>query len=82
VLIARALASEPDLLLVYSPLSGWQPLHRLHGAIVAALLAALVIGVVSMRARQREDTVISALWAIGMAVGVLFVYATSSASSW
>jgi zinc transport system permease protein len=61
---------------VYSPLSGWQPLHPLHGAIVAALLAALVIGVVSMRARQREDTVISALWAIGMAVGVLFVYAT------
>jgi len=61
---------------VYNPLAGWQPLHPLHGALVAALLAALIIGWVSLRARQREDTVISALWAIGMAVGVLFVYAT------
>jgi zinc transport system permease protein len=29
-----------------------------------------------MRARQREDTVIGALWAVGMAVGVLFIYGT------
>ncbi len=61
---------------VYSPLAGWQPLHPLHGALVAALLAAVIIGWVSLRARQREDTVISALWAIGMAAGVLFVHAT------
>jgi zinc transport system permease protein len=53
----------------------------LHGAIVAALAAAIVIGLVSMRARQREDTVISALWAVGMAAGVLFVYATPGQSS-
>ncbi len=55
---------------------GWTWLSPLYGAIVAALLAAIVIGLVSLKARQREDTVISALWAIGMAVGVLFVYAT------
>jgi len=55
---------------------GWSWLHPLHGAVVASLLAALVIGLVSMKARQREDTVISALWAIGMAVGILFIYAT------
>lgn len=55
---------------------GWQWLHPLHGAVVAALLAALVIGWVSLRTRQREDTVISALWAIGMAVGVLFIHFT------
>jgi zinc transport system permease protein len=61
---------------IYNPLYGWQPLHPLHGALVAALAAAAIIGWVSLRARQREDTVISALWAIGMATGVLFVNVT------
>lgn len=61
---------------VFLPWAGWQPLHPLHGAIVAALLAALIVGWVSLKARQREDTIISALWAIGMAVGVLFAYLT------
>lgn len=42
------------------------------GALVAALLSAFIIGLVSLYARQREDTVISAVWAIGMAVGLLF----------
>lgn len=53
---------------------GW--LHPLHGAFVAALLAALVISLVRTYSREREDTVISALWAIGMAIGILFVVRT------
>jgi zinc transport system permease protein len=48
----------------------------LGGAVAAALLAALVIGFVSLRLQQREDTVISALWALGMAMGALFIYIT------
>ncbi|MFP4058284.1 MAG: metal ABC transporter permease [Candidatus Brocadiia bacterium] len=55
---------------------GWAWLHPLYGAVAAALLAAVVIGLVSLRAREREDTVIGALWAIGMAVGVLFIWRT------
>ncbi|MFH0809971.1 MAG: metal ABC transporter permease [Pseudomonadota bacterium] len=55
---------------------GWEGLHPLYGAVVAALLAALTIGLVSLRAQQREDTVIGAIWAVGMAVGVLFISAT------
>jgi zinc transport system permease protein len=51
-------------------------LHPLLGAIVAALISALVIGLVSLRAREREDTVIGAVWAIGMAVGILFIFKT------
>lgn len=51
-------------------------LEPLHGAVVAALLAALTIGWVSLHAKQREDTVIGALWAIGMAVGILFIAKT------
>ncbi|MCD4689316.1 MAG: metal ABC transporter permease [Desulfuromonadaceae bacterium] len=46
------------------------------GAIITALLAALVIGVVGIYWRKQEDTAISALWAVGMAAGVLFISAT------
>jgi zinc transport system permease protein len=46
------------------------------GATVAGLLAALIIGLVSLYSREREDTVIGAIWAIGMAVGVLFIART------
>ncbi|MDY0012236.1 MAG: metal ABC transporter permease [Rhodocyclaceae bacterium] len=48
----------------------------LAGALAAALVAALVIGWVSLRVRKDEDTIIAALWAIGMAVGVLFISRT------
>lgn len=50
--------------------------NPLYGAITAALLAAVIIGVISLRVGQSEDTVIGALWAIGMAVGVLFISRT------
>lgn len=46
------------------------------GALIAALLAATVIAWVSLRLRQHEDTIIGAVWAIGMAVGVLFISRT------
>ncbi len=49
---------------------GFEPLH---GALPAAIAAALLIGWVRLRWRAQEDTLISALWAIGMAVGVLFI---------
>ncbi len=55
---------------------GWTWMTPLQGAVVAALAAALVIGFVSLRAKQREDTVIGALWAIGMAIGVIFISRT------
>lgn len=52
---------------------GYNPLH---GAVISALIAALVIGFVSLRYNQYEDTLIGALWAVGMAVGILFIYKT------
>jgi zinc transport system permease protein len=48
----------------------------MYGAVIAALLAAVVIGSVSLYAKQREDTVIGALWAVGMAIGLLFIART------
>lgn len=52
---------------------GYNPIH---GAVVFALLAALVIGTVSLKYHQYEDTLIGAVWAVGMAVGILFIYKT------
>ena len=60
---------------------GFHALDPLHGALVAALLAAFVIGLVSLRAKQRVDTVIGAVWAIGMAAGVLFISRMCASSS-
>jgi zinc transport system permease protein len=48
----------------------------LAGALAAALVAALAIGWVSLHAGQHEDTIIAALWAVGMAIGVLFISRT------
>lgn len=48
----------------------------LCGAAIQALLAAIIIGMVSLYGRQREDTVIGAVWAIGMAQGLLFMAKT------
>ena len=52
---------------------GRQPLL---GALLAALVAALIIGWVSLRYKQHEDTIIGALWASGMAIGILFMART------
>lgn len=46
------------------------------GALVAGIASALIIGLVSLYAHQREDTVIGAIWATGMAVGLLFIAKT------
>jgi zinc transport system permease protein len=48
----------------------------LAGALVAAILAALLIGWVRLQWQAQEDTLIGALWAIGMAVGILFIAKT------
>ncbi len=50
---------------------GWDWLRPEHGALAAALGAAGLIGWISLRHREREDTVISAVWSVGMAAGIL-----------
>lgn len=45
----------------------------LWGAIFAAVLSALIVGFVSIYAKEREDTIIGTLWAVGMAAGILFI---------
>jgi len=45
-------------------------------AVVVAVFSALGIGVVRRKAREREDTIISAIWAVGMALGLLLLEQT------
>ena len=46
------------------------------GALVAALAVALLMGWINRAWREREDTLIGAVWAMGMAAGILFLAAT------
>jgi len=63
---------------LYLSVNGIVPgMSPITGAVIFAILAAIIIGAVSLRAKQREDTVINAIWAIGMSIGVLFMARTS-----
>lgn len=51
-------------------------LTPIHGALFAAILSALLIGWIHLNYREREDTVIAALWSTGMSIGVIFIALT------
>ena len=55
---------------------GWPFFPPMLGAFIAAILSAIIIGSVKIYAKEREDSVIGAIWAIGMAVGLLFISKT------
>jgi zinc transport system permease protein len=74
--IAHSVLGGMGVAYYLSEAHGVRAVTPMFSAVVAALLAAVIIGLVSLRARQREDTVIGALWAIGMAVGIIFISAT------
>lgn len=74
--IAHSVLGGLGLARYLSIVKDWHWLNPMFGAVVAALAASVIIGWVSLRARQREDTVIGAVWAIGMAVGVIFIAMT------
>lgn len=52
------------------------------GAILGAVSAAVAVGIVSICAKEREDTVIGAVWAIGMSIGLLFLEHTPGYVDW
>ncbi|MFA6930563.1 MAG: metal ABC transporter permease [Lentisphaeria bacterium] len=54
---------------------GWHWFSPLLGSIFAAVVVAVLISFLTLRRRQREDAVLSAIWALGMALGLSFIYA-------
>ncbi len=57
---------------------GFDPLI---GALIAAVLSAVLIGMIRLAWNAQEDTLIGALWAIGMAIGILFIAKTPGYST-
>lgn len=51
-------------------------LKPIYGAFAAAILSAYLIGWIHLYYKQREDTVIAAIWALGMSIGVIFISLT------
>ena len=51
-------------------------LTPLQGALAAGLLSAFLMGWIHLKYREREDTVIAAIWATGMSIGVIFIALT------
>jgi zinc transport system permease protein len=74
--ISHAVLGGIGLALYLNRAQGLTFIQPIHGALVFALLAAVLVSAVSQRARQREDTILGALWSVGMAVGVLFLAKT------
>ena len=52
------------------------------GAVIGAVGAAVAVGLVSIFAKEREDTVIGAVWAVGMSIGLLFLDRTPGYVDW
>ena len=54
-------------------LSYFLKINPVLGAVVFSVAAALGMGTVQRKTRQRADTIIGVMWAIGMAIGIIFV---------
>lgn len=74
--IAHSVLGGIGAALYFREVLGWGWAHPLLGAMAAALISAGAIGWVTLRARQREDAVIGAIWVTGMAIGLLFIART------
>ncbi len=54
----------------------WLGVNPLYGAVVFAVAASVVIGAFEEKRFYRNDLLIGIIWALGMAVGIAFIYVT------
>ncbi|MDC7219982.1 MAG: metal ABC transporter permease [Spirochaetales bacterium] len=73
--ISHASLAGLGAVVYFNEVRGWN-LSPMAGAVVTALSAAYVIALISRRNRERSDTVISTIWAVGMGIGLLFIAKT------
>lgn len=74
--ISHSLLAGMGLVLYLNVVHGFRRLTPLHGAVAAAVTAALLIGAMGGSRHNRVDTVLSAIWSVGMALGISFIMAT------
>ncbi len=53
----------------------------IYGAMAVALLSAIIIGLVDLYSEYDTDTIISVMWSLGMATGVIFISITPGYST-
>lgn len=74
--ISHSVLSGIGICLWLERAKGVEWISPLGGALVAGVVSALIIGWIHLYYREREDSVIAALWSIGMAIGILFISQT------
>lgn len=74
--ISHSVLSGIGICLWLERAKGIEWISPLAGALIAGIASALIIGWIHLYYRQREDSVIAALWSVGMAIGILFISQT------
>jgi len=74
--IAHSVLGGMGLFLYLGYILDMPALRPIYGAFLFALISAFIIGYIHLNFREREDTVIAALWAFGMSLGVILVSLT------
>ncbi|MCC5841152.1 MAG: metal ABC transporter permease [Opitutales bacterium] len=74
--ISHAVLAGIGASVFFSRTQGWTALDPVTGALISALLAAFLLSWARLASGDREDSLIGAIWSIGMAVGLLFFAAT------
>lgn len=74
--IAHSVLGGIGLSLWLERVQGIHWISPLGGALAAAVLSALIMGWIHLNYKERDDSVIAALWSIGMAAGILFISQT------
>lgn len=54
-------------------LAVWLGFSPFLGALAFGMVSAIVLGVTTLRGREQPDVIIGALWALGMALGIMFI---------
>lgn len=79
--ISHSIFSGMGLCLWLQKVHGLTYCNPLVGALVSGVIAAAIMGFVHIHYREREDAILSAIWSIGMAIGVIFIFLTPGGSS-
>lgn len=74
--VAHAVLGGVGLALYLNRVAGVSWMTPLFGAVCGAFAAAFLIFLASLYAKEKEDTVISGVWALGMSAGLLFIAKT------
>lgn len=74
--ISHNLLAGMGLALYLNVVHGFTLLTPLMGAVAAAVTTAVLLSIVSGSKHQRTDTLFSAVWSVGMALGIVFIMLT------